>query len=618
MFNAIVLSAMLLSAVAQGKKINVSLDKTTGKPVLTPAGGDPTVVASYDATLEGWFYLDAQYQVNNSGNSTIPTVDEKLQAMRMMGYSEGFLTCNEFKIYYPNFYADSFGDEMVSDEVLGFMESNFAYVTDMAEKNYQKDAYWLTIKGVLEQLNGFMEGYKASDCVDQASEASHVYTPEDLMSNEHMSLMHLLMMNAWGDLYTIQTKFMLEKTQARTMENEYTAAKGYGGRARRIKYTAPKPKAKSGDSLSLSSPSENVTHTEIPRDLRCSSLFKLAPDNSDVYFGHNTWDSFTANGPRTIKHYRTPSFNTDDDDSASRDMYLSSSPGLLSSVDDYYTIHSNQASFAVIETTNDIMKPELFQMVVPESCLSWMRVTASNAMAMNGESWATVFSRYASGTYTNQWQVGDMNRFTAGSPPETGFFTVVEEIPGKVHFEDMTSFLNEHKYWPSYNVPYFEDIYTESGNAAACKAGTKTGDTDFCYDTCSRAQIFAMRQETVVDIPSMQAMIGYNDYTNDPVSKGDPCASIACRRDLSEGKNSYPAGAMDGKVSSATTVQSAVARARSGSGIGAIMYARMGPTHDQVKPFCWSDQAEEYVHEGQPDCFAFNWLAFPPAATTKA
>jgi len=597
MFNAIVFSALLLNAYVEGKKIGVSLDKVTGNPTIAAVGdSSPTVTASYDATSEGWYYLDVQYQPDSDVSSA--SVSDKLAAMRLMGYSEGLLTCNEFKIYYPNFYADSFGDEMVSDEVLGFMEQNYKYVAEMAEQNYMTDPYWLTMRGVVEQLTGFIEGYKASECAGVEKE----YTPEDLMSSENMSLMHLLMINSWGDLYTIQTKFMLDKTNARTVDTEYSAAKGYGGKARRIKYTAPK---------SVSGRQQNSTHTEIPRDLRCSSLFKLAPDNSDVYFAHNTWDSFTANGPRTIKHYKTPSFSAEDA-SMTRDMYLSSSPGLLSSVDDYYTVYSDQSAFAVIETTNDIMAPELFKKVVPESCLSWMRVTASNAMASDGTSWAQVFSRYASGTYTNQWQVGDMNKFVAGSSPRPGFFTVVEEIPGKVHYEDMTGFLNEHKYWPSYNVPYFDDIYHESGNEAACKAGTKNGETDFCYDTCSRAQIFAMRQDTVVDMASMQAMISYNDYLNDPISNGDPCAAIACRRDLSEGKSSYPAGAMDGKASSATTVQASVALARAGKSASPIMHARMGPTHDEVKPFCWSDQAEEYVHEGQPDCFAFEWLAFPP------
>ena len=105
----------------------------------------------------------------------------------------------------------------------------------------------------------------------------------------------------------------------------------------------------------------------------------------------------------------------------------------------------------------------------------------------------------------------------------------------------------------------------------------------------------------------MQAMIGYNDYENDPLSHNDPCQAIACRRDLSPGKSSYPAGAIDGKVSSAVTIQQSMANNQATP----MLYARMGPTHDDVIPFCWSNQEGVYMHNGQSDCFNYNWIAFP-------
>lgn len=52
------------------------------------------------------------------------------------------------------------------------------------------------------------------------------------------------------------------------------------------------------------------------------------------------------------------------------------------------------------------------------------------------------------------------------------------------------------------------------------------------------------------------------------------------------------------------------------------IYARMGPTHDDQLPFCWSafearksktnKRGKKFVHVGQPDCFDFNWQQFPP------
>lgn len=49
------------------------------------------------------------------------------------------------------------------------------------------------------------------------------------------------------------------------------------------------------------------------------------------------------------------------------------------------------------------------------------------------------FARFHSGTYANQWMVLDFNRFLPGEEPTTGFFHVLEEIPGLVHYDDLTS-----------------------------------------------------------------------------------------------------------------------------------------------------------------------------------
>lgn len=212
------------------------------------------------------------------------------------------------------------------------------------------------------------------------------------------------------------------------------------------------------------------------------------------------------------------------------------------------------------------------------------------------------------GTYTKQWQVADLGLFEPGLSPLEGFFYVLEEIPGKIVFKDMTWFINENGHWPSYNVPYFKDIYEESGNAAACKAGEHSGNTDLCYDTCPRANIFRARQGSVKTMADFQYMINYNDWKNDPFSMNDPCKAIACRRDLETDSSTYPAGGMDGKASSALML-----RAARGDRSMPSMLARMGPTSDDQPPFCWSNQEGVYMHNQQPDCFTYKWAAFPPA-----
>ena len=47
----------------------------------------------------------------------------------------------------------------------------------------------------------------------------------------------------------------------------------------------------------------------------------------------------------------------------------------------------------------------------------------------------------------------------------------------------------------------------------------KYGD-NYSYEMCSRAQILRRDNENVVDMASMQYLIRYNDYLNDPYSNG--------------------------------------------------------------------------------------------------
>jgi hypothetical protein len=58
--------------------------------------------------------------------------------------------------------------------------------------------------------------------------------------------------------------------------------------------------------------------------------------------------------------------------------------------------------------------------------------------------------------------VVDFNKFTPGQPLQAGTLWVVEEIPGLVAGGDQTAVL-ERGYWPSYNVPFYAEIYTRSG-----------------------------------------------------------------------------------------------------------------------------------------------------------
>ncbi len=89
----------------------------------------------------------------------------------------------------------------------------------------------------------------------------------------------------------------------------------------------------------------------------------------------------------------------------------------------------------------DLNNPRLLNLVMPNTLLYWMRTRVANQLSRNGETWAELFIREHSGTYINQWMVMDFNQFTPKSPPRENFLTVLEEAPGYVRYEDMTSTL---------------------------------------------------------------------------------------------------------------------------------------------------------------------------------
>eukprot|EP01031_Cornospumella_fuschlensis_P031932 gene31932-38607_t len=225
-------------------------------------------------------------------------------------------------------------------------------------------------------------------------------------------------------------------------------------------------------------------------------------------------------------------------------------------------------------------------------------------MASSGADWAQQFARYHSGTYTNQWMALDLKLFQPGNPSlPDNLLTVFEEVPGLVHIDDMTSTLRSQGYWPSYNVPYFPDIFNASGYARVCEHSK--GE---CYDTAPRAYLFKQYQHTVTDVSTGEQLLSYNQFQTDAASQGDSCNAIACRGDLEPDAASRAAfGALDAKVSSAL-------QAARYPGSPPVILARLGPTHEGQPVFCWSQVQDEsdYVHNGQPDCFDFAPIQVPP------
>lgn len=268
--------------------------------------GDACVEISPDAST---FHAKVAY--NRTANETsgfasldidtpeVGTPAEQRTAYYAAGFAEGLATATEMAKFYTNVY--EFGSEGPSESLVAFVEENDRWVRLQAKLKSGTSDYWNAVSMTLAQFDGLLAGYNEAATQDEGLPG--------------LTKLQLLWVNLDGDLFDLQTAV-----------GDAEPLAGRQGRARR-----------------LERPEE-----EYPEALRCSALFKLTDDN-DLFFGHDTWDTYATAAPRIWKHSRLPvrmegSF-------ASRMISFSSSPGFIASVDDYYVVDSSDVSLVVIETS---------------------------------------------------------------------------------------------------------------------------------------------------------------------------------------------------------------------------------------------------------------------------
>ena len=351
----------------------------------------------------------------------------------------------------------------------------------------------------------------------------------------------------------------------------------------------------------------------------CSALVRLTPGNADIAIAHTTWSGF-ENMQRILKRY--------DIDAAApgRFVALSGYPLLMQySSDDFYVLSSG---LVALETTIDNDNITLAQeFASTEVVLEWLRNVVANRLATDGPSWATIFSKYASGTYTNSWMIVDTNIFSPGSPPPPNTLTVVEEMPGNIRVHDRTPELVAGS-WPSFNVPSDPYIFKISGQQALVDkyGGITSVGAFFSFTNTSRRRIFDRGAPSVSDNLSMRAMIRYNEFTTDPLSTlgcgtNPPYSAtnaIADRSDLNERGGDYvladelgfgDSAGIDAKVTLASWVK------RASTVDGKLPFeAQSGPTITTSCPaFEWSTSKldKKVPHTGQVDKWEFDWVTSP-------
>ena len=218
----------------------------------------------------------------------------------------------------------------------------------------------MAVKGILAQLNGLLDGLRegcpsfththSQEIPDNDPQhRGGVYLPSLTRSP---SLIHLLLLNANGDLYQISDKFSQTDSSPTTDDSDdkvehpfdplvpgqssnpsafarerrsfskYSKANylvnGNAGIPSNKKMSNEEPldfkvtsgrklwgrqrRGRGGEEETGGSRSEGVDH--------CSALIKLVSskgeNKNDIVVGHNTWDDFQCAGPRIFKHYSLP------------------------------------------------------------------------------------------------------------------------------------------------------------------------------------------------------------------------------------------------------------------------------------------------------------------------
>lgn len=324
----------------------------------------------------------------------------------------------------------------------------------------------------------------------------------------------------------------------------------------------------------------------------CSALVKLTPNMENLFFGHATW----ANYNMMSRIFKSIQFNfpLGTLGVVANTVTYSSWPGALTSIDDFYFTDSG---LGVMETSLSIFNFSVYSACKPTQLLSFVRSSVANRMATNGSHWADLFGRLNSGTYNNQWLVVDLKRFFPGDDLHSGLLTIVEQLPGIIRSGDMTQIL-AFGYYPSYNIPYFKEIFDLAGYPQAIQT---QGPQMLDYETCVRARLFAAYQNTVVDAPTMQHMLQYNQYTTDPLELDNSVFAIAARGDLQSTPGFF--GALDAKYTSYADLRA-----------NNTIYAFAGPTPQQGV-FAWSNfpaLSSLTNHRSMPEQWNFTTQNFHP------
>ena len=323
------------------------------------------------------------------------TLSPRLQA-EASGYAEGFLTRKEITKYYQEFiHRDLCG---VSADFCRWTRELLSRQRRWQEEQIrlkgQEDSYWEQVGLFYVQMDALKQGWQARS----ASEGDSV--PENFDLNWFADFINFL-----PDIsdYIHQYKAELATKQGVGLRTSLP--------------TLPKPAVPS-----------------------CSVLVKHLPSSNQLVVGHATWHDYRALGHRFLKLYSLPYTLAAGGTVPGHTISMTSYPGSLYSLDDFYIISSR---LVTTESTLFVYDKSLYERNTPEGSV-WepVRAMTANRLSRTGSEWGGVFERANSGTYNNQWMVAE---------PKSGRLWVTEQLPGKVTSNEVTEQVRSQGYWASYN-----------------------------------------------------------------------------------------------------------------------------------------------------------------------
>ncbi|KAK3787397.1 hypothetical protein RRG08_032354 [Elysia crispata] len=469
-----------------------------------------------------------------AGNGS--SLHNNIDIMFAAGFIEGVFTARHMEDNYKNL-VPSMGLTNLVKEIRGWFYEQRLW-TDMMVKKNPDDPVWRHVSYINAQLDGLYAGYKSVQKNNQNA----------------LDWYDVAFMTGVGDL--LDLRYVLNPSSFPDW------SKLTGSEAEIAFYTSG----------------------------HCSALIKLLPGFENIFMSHSSWFVYSATN-RIYKYYN---LNVKDTATAMRKMSFSSYPGFLVSLDDFYLMDSGMV---MLQTTNNIFNASLYKQVVPQSLMAWQRVRIANMMAHGGQQWSQILDKYNSGTYNNQYMVIDLKQIELGSVVKNNALWVAEQIPGLVVADDLTDILRAG-YFPSYNIPFFEEIYNKSGYPQMAKK-PGVGQT-YSYQLAPRAKIFRRDQGSVKDLESMKAIMRYNDFKHDPYAGGSPWGAVCSRGDL-DPKHPTVDGCYDTKVADFHMAKDLQADAINGPTLGT-----------NLPPFSWTGQWAGQPRAGLPLVYNFSFKRMKP------